>query len=113
MFDEFHIASESDDRIQCGAVRNSISAIDLFTKKTSRLLIRCRRVFKQLRQYFWVHFCQNNGRPSFRASLGARHGPLLLGRHSVTRTGQQYWLGANSGAPQYDRQMDRLDRLVG
>ena len=31
----------------------------------------------------------------------------------LLETGQQYWLGANSGALQYDRQMDRLDRLVG
>ena len=39
MLNEFHVTSESDNRIRRNIIRNDIGALDLFAKKTSSLSI--------------------------------------------------------------------------
>ncbi|MEH2530843.1 hypothetical protein V1277_002781 [Bradyrhizobium sp. AZCC 1588] len=64
VIDEFHVTTESDDRIRRDIVWRDIRAIDLLAKKTNSLLVHCRwRVAKQREQPFTVQCRQDDGRP--------------------------------------------------
>jgi hypothetical protein len=101
MLDEFHVTSESNNRIRRNIIRNDISTLDLFAKKTSSIRIRYLRVAKQREQCFTVHSCQNNRWPLLRmTSLNVSHGHVfpidilpLSARSDGVREQQLVWHG--------------------